>query len=346
MDQRRFGSLDGVRALSILGVIWHHAARGQKLPFAEQAAQGVPLFFAISGFLITTLLLREKAETGTISMTGFYARRSLRIFPLYYTVLVIYVLLVAFVEENADDKAHFYDNLPYYLTYTSNWFVRAGNRTIFVFSWSLATEEQFYLVWPSVERWTRNRWLPVSLSLGLIVLWTLVIYNVVPLDGVPRTMVLSVAPAICFGVLLAHLLYDSRTRPLAQKILALWFMAPASLVGVVLSLFYGPELVSYALMALLVGACVANERNGLAWLLAWRPLASLGRVSYGVYLFNMICINLVEKVTHAGPLVVFPIAVLFTWALAWCSFEFYESRFLALRDRFRWSPPVSAAPLR
>src|SRR5262245_38294354 len=86
----RFPELDGLRALSILPVIWHHSTTRLLDGVLGKGPLGVHLFFAISGFLITTLLLRERRATGAISMKNFYARRSLRIFPLYYAVLGIY----------------------------------------------------------------------------------------------------------------------------------------------------------------------------------------------------------------------------------------------------------------
>jgi len=78
--ERFWPSLDGLCAISIFAVVRHHAA-GHKVGLAGQGWRGVELFFAISGFLITTLLLRERARTGSIDLTGFYIRRSLRIFP-------------------------------------------------------------------------------------------------------------------------------------------------------------------------------------------------------------------------------------------------------------------------
>src|SRR6185503_13092808 len=150
-----FGSLDGLRALSILAVIWHHCG-WQKVPgewaLAGTGYLGVHLFFVISGFLITTLLLREKEDTGRISLRDFYIRRTLRIFPLYYTVIGLYVVTVFLFEKNPADAREFFGNLPFFLTYTSNWFVQLEGRVIFYFAWSLAAEEQFYLVWPTVEK--------------------------------------------------------------------------------------------------------------------------------------------------------------------------------------------------
>src|SRR5260221_295593 len=93
---RTFGSLDGLRALSILAVVWHHTQEGfHFLPIAYRGFLGVDLFFMISGFLIVTLLLRERRRTGTISVKKFYIRRFLRIFPPYYAVLTLVAITVS-----------------------------------------------------------------------------------------------------------------------------------------------------------------------------------------------------------------------------------------------------------
>ena len=95
-NTERFGSLDGLRCLSIVAVIWCHTggAVWTGVPLLSRGHLGVELFFAISGFLITTLLLRERRQSGRIALGNFYVRRTLRIFPLYYTVLLVYTLIV------------------------------------------------------------------------------------------------------------------------------------------------------------------------------------------------------------------------------------------------------------
>ena len=102
---RFFASLDGLRCLSILAVIWHHCgwqsqAWAAHWSILHMGYRGVDLFFVISGFLITTLLLREREETGTVSLRDFWIRRTLRIFPLYYTVIALYVLTVFLFERH------------------------------------------------------------------------------------------------------------------------------------------------------------------------------------------------------------------------------------------------------
>jgi peptidoglycan/LPS O-acetylase OafA/YrhL len=118
-----FPLLDGLRCLSIVAVVWFHAAGGTFTGILSRGNQGVSLFFVISGFLITTILLREQSTTGDISLQRFYLRRTFRIFPLYYAMLALYVVLVIVAEKQPAVAAQFWHNLPFFLTYTSNWFV-------------------------------------------------------------------------------------------------------------------------------------------------------------------------------------------------------------------------------
>src|SRR5437868_5861023 len=96
MSASRFGGLDGLRAFSVVAVIWCHVTGPHTLELLNRGNKGVDLFFAISGFLVTSLLLREHRKTCGISLRNFYIRRTLRIFPLYYAVLCLYCVLVFF----------------------------------------------------------------------------------------------------------------------------------------------------------------------------------------------------------------------------------------------------------
>lgn len=111
---RFFGSLDGLRALSIVAVMWLHAwwetpyyPRLEATPVLRQGFYGVQVIFVVSGFLITTLLLREMERYGTISLRDFYIRRALRIWPLYYAVLGIYVVNALVLERGTVRAASF-----------------------------------------------------------------------------------------------------------------------------------------------------------------------------------------------------------------------------------------------
>lgn len=151
---RVFPGLDALRGLSIVGVVWHHAGVPiDGVPMSARGFVGVDAFFVLSGFLIVTLLLRERDRHGQISLRNFYVRRSLRIFPLYYGVLLGLSVLL-WLRPGFSLAGSFWSDLPALLTYTANWVGITGLLSV---TWSLAAEEQFYLLWPPVERWL-GRW--------------------------------------------------------------------------------------------------------------------------------------------------------------------------------------------
>ena len=347
-----FGSLDGLRALSILAVVWHHGpgARARTIWEGKGGQRGVVLFFAISGFLITTLLLREHDRNGSISLAGFYARRSLRIFPLYYAVLGIYVVLLLL--SPAAGSAEFFHNLPYFLTYTSNWLFSGG---IFAFAWSLASEEQFYATWPSVLKFARPKravWF-VMLLLAASIAWTQLGTTEMRVNSWFFTVLASVQMAICWGCLVAFLLHSPKGFHIARLVLGHRPAAPIALLLMPLSLLF-PQILLVGLhftCAVLVCACVVREDSGLAPVLRWRPIAHIGLVSYGIYMLHGLVYNALDI---AGPRVLrgwtphtvsgFVLAALIATALATLSYRYFEGPFLALKSRLasRSSKPAIA----
>jgi peptidoglycan/LPS O-acetylase OafA/YrhL len=215
LEQRHFSSLDGVRFFCILAVLWHHSYPPGGL-LSTRGFLGVDMFFVLSGFLIVTLLLREQSTVGWVSLRKFYARRALRIFPIYYGMLLILILAYSLFPYRTDKEASFFSVLPFYLTYTSNWsLVKAGGLGI---AWSLATEEQFYLFWPAIEKFNRKRF--VYGILGLIFLINQLI-NFGFLNGIFNSLYGSswiqleilhtTFTPICLGIGLAHLLHRSQS---------------------------------------------------------------------------------------------------------------------------------------
>lgn len=354
----RFGSLDGLRGLSVAAVIWHHTGGGLAAPgLAQQGHHGVTLFFAISGFLITTLLLRERERRHGIDLRAFYIRRTLRIFPLYYAVLLIYGVLVFVFERHSEAGEAFFSNLIYFATYTSNWFVAQGLHVIFYFSWSLAAEEQFYLVWPPLLKrlGTRARALAViaAAMAGLVVIgWTLprlvgqeAARSVQRgLDAVPLAILAGVAAALVLAdrsgfARVWPWLAGSRWHSLLWLLIALGALSRPD----------APRGALDLALTLLVVACCMREDHVLAGLLRLRPVLYLGTISYGLYLLHMLCKN---GITGAARLVgielgagsLFVATLLLSIVVAGSSFRHFESRFLRIKGRFdRTALPVSPA---
>jgi peptidoglycan/LPS O-acetylase OafA/YrhL len=341
----RFGSLDGLRAISVAAVIWHHSSSGIiTASWAQHGHQGVTLFFAISGFLITTLLLRERERRGTIDLRAFYMRRALRIFPLYYAVLLLYVVLVFVMERHTPVGQAFFDNLPYFATYTSNWFVALDGRTIFYFSWSLAAEEQFYLVWPPLLKALRTRRRALAVA-GSIVVALSSLDVLLPVWGVGTPLlrfVHGVPLAIIVGVVAALLLHERRSFEACWSWLgrSRWHAVGWGIAALICIFTPGINwFAGQAALAVFVAACCIREDHVLAGVLSRPFMVYLGTISYGLYLLHMLCRNVVAKVASVSGVTLdgFSMFVL-TFALAivaaHLSFKHFESRFLRMKVRY------------
>ncbi len=354
---RYFGSLDALRALAIIAVVWHHAGgRDTTLPIISQRGYlGVELFFVISGFLITTLLLREEADHGTVSLRKFYARRSLRIFPLYYAVLVIYTVLVLVAEADQAAKGEFFNNLPFFMTYTSNWFIDPdSSRVIFAFSWSLAAEEQFYLVWPVIRRYTNSG---VADTIGILGLGGVVAASLFLWSGdaalapLHERMLRSVSVAICSGVVLAILLNRRRAFEVIHRVLGQPLAAPLAAAATILVLVapVSTHLIQTLAFTFLLATMVCREDHGLRGLSHVPGLGLIGKWSYGIYLFHMIVINIVERATGdalvGNTVVLFLVSLAGTIVVASLSWRFFESPILTYKKRWdHKSPATTGAP--
>jgi peptidoglycan/LPS O-acetylase OafA/YrhL len=347
---RIFPGLDGLRCLSIILVMAHHIS-GLHHGFLGRGYLGVSLFFAISGFLITSLLLRERDAHGFISLARFYGRRSLRIFPLYYAVLGVYVLLVLLVEKGAKEKADFFNNLPAFLTYTSNWFVpqETNQRIIFYFAWSLATEEQFYLLWPGVMR-LAHRWGAVLFMAGLLVisLWAPWAVERGQLDGslLSVRILASFAAPICMGCLAAYAVHSPKGFAWMYRVLGHAWMPPLLLALVLAAVAvdgtpYG--LTSLVMTALVVSSCLRTQH----WLMPVLTLAAIrhvGVISYGVYLMHMLALNIVRRALPGqGFAVTFLVTLGVTVVAATLSHRYFESRFLRLKAKLAAGPAPEKA---
>jgi len=346
-NRRFFGSLDALRALAVLGVIWHHTAASafSSSVILGRGPEGVTLFFAISGFLITTLLLREQESRGFISLKNFYIRRSLRIFPLYFSVLALYVVLVLIFESDTERGREFFRNLPYYLTYTSNFAVQlSASGTIFYFAWSLAAEEQFYSTWPWVEKY-----LNAASRVLLLVLLLLAVAAVRDADTGFSDMIgryaskglLTIMPALCFGVLIAHALHRRLYFNLAYAVLgSRW--APLIVLAVAIYMLSLPEtgfFTIHFLLAALVLSCVIREDHLFSGIFSLRTVRWMGVVSYGMYLLHMLCYGFLKKIAPlAGvndPLVYFVATTALTLVVASFSYKYYEAYFLRFKQAYQ-----------
>ncbi len=348
-QRRHFAALDGLRCLAILGVLFLHS------PLSEPAAAvfrlfgrgflGVDLFFVISGFLITTLLLREQARTGRISIRRFYRRRALRILPLYLLVVTALGVYFALLKGDAGAARLW----PWYYGFLANTLV--DHIPMLAPTWSLSVEEQYYLLWPLALILLPRRWLPWGIALFVLA------YTVALGTGLgdlawrvgPLAFTLAAFPytAILSGSALALLLHRPRSFAglwallggrqaslgLALLLLIELALLPETLLG-------WPLLLIHLTMAAWLGALVIREDTPLMPLLRLRPVMRIGAVSYGIYLLHLIAAHVAGIALPRlwGPVDAHPLlyVALFwglSWAMAEVSFRLFERPFLELRHR-------------
>jgi peptidoglycan/LPS O-acetylase OafA/YrhL len=354
---KTFGALDALRALSVIAVIWQHTSGDPGPEFFSKGAFGVDMFFAISGFLITTLLLRERRRKGRISLKGFYLRRVFRIMPIYYVALTAYVLLTLLTNRATPAGDQFLHHLPAFLTYTSNWFsdLSSGPSVTFYFAWSLATEEQYYLFWPPL--------LVLLLHLvgrqggkghrgPLTALAVLIVVNQVALHLPGGALLVTILASLELPILLgsaAALLLDIPEvfRRLSPLLSARWF-PPAVLAAIILSLIWTtPNWLTQVMMVVAVASVCVTEKTVLHPVLTWRPLSYVGTISYGMYLLHMLCANVIRQVIPGRySLLLFILTTALVIAVASMSKKFFEDplqqvgRRLSSRVATRATPSV------
>jgi peptidoglycan/LPS O-acetylase OafA/YrhL len=316
-----------------------------------QGNKGVTLFFVISGFLIVTLLLRAKSRLGTFSLGRFWGRRMCRIFPVYYAVLAVYAAGVTLFPTDSASRIAFFEHLPAYATFTSNWFVQLdAPRVIFFFAWSLAAEEQFYLVWPWVERFL-SAGAAMSAAVIALVLTQAASFAFGPVanSSLALKIFTSVPAGILLGVILAHVLHARRGFELMRAVCGQMWSAPLFALVTIGALGAVPmlgedlgSLVAAVAMVPLVASCVVREDHGLAWLLRQRAVAWIGTVSYGMYLLHMASVHAAHRFAEwaniASPLVVFGLSAAIAVSFATVSYFTLERFFLGLKDHFKEGP--------
>lgn len=344
---RHLPGLDGLRGLAILPVIWHHATPRPLPGLLGKGAVGVDLFFALSGFLITTLLLRERRTRGTIALGAFFARRALRIFPLYYLVLAGYVALALLQPRASAPARHFLASLPYHASYTANWFVdfKVPHDVMFAFSWSLCVEEQYYWLWPLLVLCVKSRVLLACALLAALGCDGLLESGIIGGSGVApgstswRILTSFAAPIGC-GSLLALALDTRRGFDATYRVLGWRGAAPLCLLLVIglLALPHTPYLALSTALACLVASAALRPDGGLAWLLERPALRWVGAVSYGAYLLHVTALGLVRRALPSlreEAWIVFGAGLPLSLLLAHGAFVLVERPLLRWRSRYR-----------
>jgi peptidoglycan/LPS O-acetylase OafA/YrhL len=315
---RRLPALDGLRALAVLAVLAYHL----NFSWARGGYLGVDLFFVLSGFLITSLLLEEHEERGTIRLGAFWGRRARRLLPALFamvTAVMVFVVLEGRYGDTTFISSFSLSDLRSEaiatLLYVANWWQIVEHHSYFAqfsapsplqHTWSLAIEEQFYLLWPFVTLLllakglaTRRRigtWVTVGIAAASTVLMGLLF-----VEGDPSRAYFGTDTRIADLAVGAVLAWLTACRPETPTVIARWLRvtAPVALGGLVVLMvtagnaggipddfmFRGGFLVASVLCAIVI-ADVRREGSVLALGFGWRPVVAIGLVSYGVYLWH------------------------------------------------------------
>ena len=348
MKHTYYPALDGLRTIAVGIVLCAHGG----VSWFRSGGVGVDIFFVLSGFLITTILRTERQRTGAINFRNFYARRFLRLAPaLLLTCAVVAVAKPAFGEPFPGT------DIALALSYTANWAQAFYNYylTWLNHCWSLAIEEQFYLIWPLVilglERGIRAPGAKAGLLLGgaagiaVYRAWHVGVWTDERINfGLDTRM-----DSLMIGAALAYLVQAMADQggtqfPLCSKVLGR-FIAPLALATLFLIpnivTWYSPWMgwIGYVLVAGLAATVLADLVLGrhslLAPVLATRPMVFVGKISYGLYLLHLPVYFAVEKAIPDAPLVVrlgWKVGV--SLALATMSYYWVERRFLKLKSKF------------
>jgi peptidoglycan/LPS O-acetylase OafA/YrhL len=357
--QRRFyqPELDGLRFYAFLGVFICHTLpfdgafyRRFHLPIpwlwgaiAKSGAAGVDLFFALSAFLITSILLREREETGGISLRRFYLRRILRIWPLYFLLIAVGVVLAHTMAKQS---------LPWYyiagyLLFVGNWVHAVFGRPESICSplWTVSIEEQFYLIWPLLMKMLRRR----GMIVAAIVTFLLAIVSRVGfmLAGSSGGFIyygsVSRCDSLALGILLA--LFADRLPRLTRSVR--WLLLAVGLLGWVASSAWlneqpGPVDIRMVLGRLIVslaaGAILYACLHSHSKLVRGEWVVRLGKISYGLYMLHLtailIVLTLFRPVWGWQLLAAKALGFVMTVVLAMASYRWVESPFLHLKDKF------------
>jgi peptidoglycan/LPS O-acetylase OafA/YrhL len=341
-------AIDGLRGIAILGVIFFHLG----LPFFNLGWAGVELFFVISGFLITRILLNTRREENYFKR--FYIRRTLRIFPIYYVVLLLYTAVMII---SASNEFH---ALPFYYVYLQTIpQLKTEFRIMPMLShtWTLAIEEQFYLIWPLAVLLLRGKKLLIvsavliATALGLRFI-SLKYANPFLVDGWIGVQL----DVLVAGALLAYAASQTTNRNHFARVVSTVFVIGTVGLMVLITIlgpsaFWTPKIwgrtwpgpLVISAMACCFFGLVGFTAIGHPWTrwLEFKPLRRWGKISYGIYLYHPYILRFVNETAahlHLGKNRLISISLLLTklglvYLTAWISWQLIEKPILQLKGR-------------
>ncbi len=349
LQTRYFSCLNGLRFLSISAVLWHHSKIYGSIPEPIQLLKrgylGVDFFFVLSGFLITTLLLREADKKGQFSLAKFYLRRFLRIVPVYF--FVVSSVSAYFILIKGENQ--YIEIIPFYYTFLSNFLI--SGIPILDITWSLSVEEQYYLIWPALLYFfAKKSFYPVLIVLFCINLAMVFgVFEWVGLHSVETkdlrfNFATSTYNAILLGSFAAIMLHSGRGFSKLYKVLgSKWACIFAFCLLFLLLQLLPPYLtgLSILLVHIMMVVClitiVIREDNYLLSVLSCKPIAHIGEISYGIYLYHLIAMHIavvtVGRWYADSSFIVMAVYIIASICLAEVSYRTLEAYFRKLKPK-------------
>jgi peptidoglycan/LPS O-acetylase OafA/YrhL len=310
-DKNRIQQLDGLRAIAVLLVVFFHYLNNQYMGVPVNRAEGilmkatafgwagVDLFFILSGFLIGSILLRNRGSKNFFKT--FYVRRFLRIIPIYYVLLAIF-FSIQLTSWFVPDAHIFHKPIPLwnFLTFTQNFVMGAQNHfgpEALTPTWSLAVEEQFYLIIPLIVCFIRDKYLPYIIG-GFVIL-AIISRSLATNWYQEYTLLPCRIDSPIMGFCIAYLLqYDKISGYISRNILK--FQLGLLFIGVPVfaAVYYRSGHFNHTLIALFCAFVLLIVRfSTTGWLyklLTWRPFILIGRYSYFIYLYHQLVNGLMQ----------------------------------------------------
>lgn len=350
----RVASLDGLRAISIAMVLSSHAAEScgfpQGLPswlsWLFNGVLGVRIFFVISGFIITLLLLKEETSNGKFSIGNFYLRRIFRIIPVYYLFIITVIIISRLNNFNVTPS----DYIPAF-TFTMGWW--RGDSWLLGHTWSLSVEEQFYLLWPLallIVKTPRKRLYMVLAGIAIYPFMRIAVY-LSPLAENRSYLFITQGDAILFGCLLAILLFyygDTAVGYLTKRVwvtriicLAMITLSTAVQSKAMLGMVTVPlsNTIEALSIAVLIGSFIFNK-DAVYRLLNSKVFVFLGMISYSWYLWQQLFLYECDLYFSGIPFL-FPLNIITSLVVAVLSYYLIERTFENMKKRLMSSHAAS-----
>jgi len=362
--------LDSLRAFAVGAVLVHHFFHPPRIGGVDFALLGVWLFFVLSGFLITGILLRSRDQVdysgyqSRFVLRQFYVRRFLRIFPLYYLVLSVAAVL---------DLSDVRDTIFWHFAYLSNilFAMRQSWGPVTAHFWSLSVEEQFYILWPALILFAPRRLLLkiilIAIALGPVFR---TVSHFLDLNWIGRlTVSLASLDALGLGALLAYCSHQVGAKPMLLKrldqcirwlglpgvlfLLCLHGLEARHVIGVKANVWFIEPFLWALLFVWLINRASCGFRGMGAKILELKPLVYTGKISYGIYvyhpfiyfLFPVLFSQMDIEFFHLPRGIQFGLLVGITVGMAAVSWHFFESPINSLKNRFSSAKPNLRHPI-